>query len=68
MTSQFACLASGYTRRFSGVVSGVPFTGLPSGTQARVVLPLVGSGQGGYQTVWGVPFTGQRDGTPTILP
>lgn len=68
MTSQFACLASGYTRRFSGTVTGVPFMGLPSGTQARVVLPLVGAGQGGYQTIWGVPFTGQRDGTPTILP
>lgn len=68
MTSQFACLASGYTRRFSGPISGLPFTGLPTGTQARVVLPLVGSGQGGYQTIWGVPFTGQRDGTPTLLP
>jgi hypothetical protein len=67
-SSQFACLASGYTRRFSGVINGLPFTGLPSGTQARVVLPLVGSGQGGYQTIWGVPFTGNRDGTPTILP
>ncbi|MBE2251323.1 MAG: carboxypeptidase regulatory-like domain-containing protein [Myxococcus sp.] len=68
LTSQFSCLASGYTRRFTARITGLPVTGVPSGTQMRVVLPVVGSGQGGYQTVWGVPFTGQRDGTPTILP
>lgn len=68
MTSQFSCLASGYTRRWRATIAGLPVTGVPTGTQARVVLPLVASGQGGYQTIWGVPFTGQRDGTPTILP
>jgi hypothetical protein len=68
MTSQFSCLASGYTRRWKTTLMGLPVTGLPTGTQARVVLPLVASGQGGYQTIWGVAFTGQRDGTPTILP
>ncbi len=68
MTSQFSCLPSGYTRRWRATISGLPVTGVPTGTQAHVVLPLVASGQGGYQTIWGVPFTGQRDGTPTILP
>lgn len=68
MASQFTCAPSGYTRRWRATISGLPFTGIPTGTQARVVFPIVGSGQGGYQTIWGVPFTGQRDGTPTILP
>jgi hypothetical protein len=68
MRSQFSCLASGYTRRWKATLTGLPVTGLPTGTQARVVLPLVASGQGGYQTIWGVAFTGQRDGTPTVLP
>jgi hypothetical protein len=68
MASQFSCKTSGYTRRWRGTITGLPLTGVPVETQLRVVLPVVGSGQGGYQTIWGVPFTGQQDGVPTIIP
>jgi hypothetical protein len=65
---QFACTASGFTRRWRGVISGLPLTGMPSPTQARVVFPAQGSGQGGYQTIWGSTAAGQRDGQANLLP
>ncbi|MBM4783644.1 MAG: carboxypeptidase regulatory-like domain-containing protein [Archangiaceae bacterium] len=68
LTSQFSCLSSNYTRRWTGTISSLPVTGIPRGTQARVVLPVVGAGQGGYQTIWGVAFTGPQTGVPTVLP
>ncbi len=67
LTSTFSCTASGYSRRWSTTLTGLPPAGVPTGTQLRVVFPVVGSGQGGYQTIWGIPFTGQRDGMPTIV-
>ncbi len=66
--SQFTCAVSGFTKRWRGVISGLPITGIPSPTQARVVLPVVGSGQGGYQTIWGATFSGQKDNQATLLP
>lgn len=69
MLSQFSCKPSGYSRRYIGTVAGAPpVTGIPTGTQARLVLPVVSSAQAGYQTIWGQILTGQINGTPTIVP
>jgi hypothetical protein len=67
MNSQFACKASTYTRRFRATVSGLPLNGVPTGTQMRVVFSTVASGQSGWQTLWGQPFTGQRDATVSSI-
>lgn len=67
-TSQFACKKSGYTKRYTARLSLAPPTGIPTGTRMRLVLPVAASGQGGYQTIWGQPFTGQRDAAPTVIP
>ncbi|MCU0695788.1 MAG: carboxypeptidase-like regulatory domain-containing protein [Myxococcaceae bacterium] len=57
----FGCKVSTFTRRFRATASMLPLNGVPSSTQMRVVFPVAGSGQAGWQTLWGQPFTGQRD-------
>ena len=65
----FACVASGYTSRWAVALPALPVTGVPIGTQMKILFSKDTSTTEGYQSIWGVPVlptSGELAGTLAV--
>jgi hypothetical protein len=67
----FACAASGYTTRYRvspAAVTTIPTNGIASGIQIRAAFPRDNNSVSGYETIWGLPVSGEVVGSLTVAP
>ncbi len=65
----FACVASGYSSRYVVALTALPTSGVPAGTQMKILFSKDTSTTEGYQTIWGVPVlptNGELAGTLAV--